>query len=83
MEMAPDQIRTIVLKQLNALLPEPVAISDRTNIVRDLGLDSLAVMDFVMAIEDDLDISVPLDRIAEVETVGDLIRTLGELKAQG
>lgn len=83
MESVSDQIRAIVLKQLSALLPEPVPISDQTNIVRDLGLDSLAVMDFVMAIEDDLDISVPLDRIAEVETVGDLIRTLDELKAQG
>lgn len=83
MELVPDQIRAIVLKQLNVLLPEPVPISDQTNIVRELGLDSLAVMDFVMAIEDDLDISVPLDRIAEVETVGDLIETLGELKAQG
>ena len=65
-----------------AVLPEPVSITDSTNIVQDLGLDSLGVMNFVMGIEDDLDISVPLDRIAEVQTVGDLVKTISELMAE-
>ena len=39
------------------------------------------MMDFVMEIEDKLDISVPLDKIAEVETLGDLIATVQRLKA--
>jgi len=67
---------------LAAVLPQPVPITDSTNIVQDLGLDSLAVMNFVMGIEDDLDISVPLDRIAEVQTVGDLVTTISELVAE-
>jgi acyl carrier protein len=33
-------------------------------------------MDFVMEIEDQLSVSVPLDRIAEVQTLGDLVETL-------
>ena len=37
-------------------------------------------MDFVMEIEDRFDVSVPLDRIAEVETLGDLITTVHALK---
>jgi acyl carrier protein len=38
-------------------------------------------MDFVMEVEDRLDISVPLDRIAEVETLGDLVATIRGLKS--
>lgn len=70
------------MSALTAVLPQPVEITDSTNIVQDLGLDSLAVMNFVMGIEDDLDISVPLDRIAEVQTVGDLVKTISELMAE-
>jgi acyl carrier protein len=36
-------------------------------------------MDFVMDIEDHFDISIPLDRVAEVETVEDLSRAVDEL----
>ena len=80
--MSREEIREVILDTLKALLPEPVEVTDNTNIVRDLGLDSLAVMNFVMSVEDRLDISVPLDRIAEVQTVDDLVKTVGHLLAE-
>lgn len=43
-----------------------------TLITQDLGLDSLAVMNFVMALEDRFDVSIPMDRMIDVETIGDL-----------
>ncbi len=73
-------IRDTVFGMLRAKLEKPVVLKDDTNIVNELGLDSVAVMDFVMEIEDQLDISVPLDRIAEVETLGDLVATVRALK---
>ncbi|MDD2704887.1 MAG: phosphopantetheine-binding protein [Acidocella sp.] len=73
-------IRDIIFDTLRSSLPNAVEISEQTHIVDDLGLDSVAVMDFVMEIEDRLDISVPLDKIAEVETLGDLIATVRSLK---
>ncbi|MEA1671936.1 acyl carrier protein [Nitrospirillum sp. BR 11163] len=75
-----EQIRSLVFDALRASLERPVELSDDTNITEGLGLDSVAVMDFVMEIEDALDISIPLDRIAEVKTVGDLIATACDLK---
>lgn len=75
-----DDIRTMVTPMLRALLPATVALSDSTSMVRDLGLDSVAVMDFVMEIEERLDVSVPLDRISEVETIGDLVTVLRDLR---
>ncbi len=65
---------------LEEVLGKPVSITDDTSIVKDLGLDSLAVMNFIMALEDEYDISMPLDRIAEVDTVGDLARTIEALR---
>jgi acyl carrier protein len=63
------------------VLGHPVQITDNTDIVEDLGMDSLGVMNFVMAIEDFYDISIPLDRIAQIETVGDLIHAVEDLRS--
>ncbi|MEA1671945.1 acyl carrier protein [Nitrospirillum sp. BR 11163] len=80
MQNSAEQIRSLVFDALRASLDRPVELSDDTNITEGLGLDSVAVMDFVMEIEDALDISIPLDRIAEVKTVGDLIAAAQDLK---
>jgi len=63
------------------VLGHPVKINDQTDIVEDLGMDSLGVMNFVMAIEDFYDISIPLDRIAQIQTVGDLIHAVDDLRS--
>ena len=63
------------------VLGRTVSISDDTDIVEDLGMDSLGVMNFVMAIEDFYDLSIPLDRVAQIQTVADLIRAVEELKS--
>lgn len=74
-------IREIIFETLRSSLPKPVEITEKTHIVDDLGLNSVAVMDFVMEIEDRLDMSVPLDKIAEIETVGDLIAAMQNLRS--
>ncbi len=71
-----NEISTI----LEEVLGRPVVIADDTDIVEDLGMDSLGVMNFVMGIEDFYDISIPLDRIAQIRTVADLIRTVEDLR---
>lgn len=74
-----DSIEAEIVGVLKACIPEGTEISSKSGIARDLGLDSVAVMDFVMDIEDHFDISIPLDRIAEVETVEDLGRAVEAL----
>ncbi len=61
----------------NPKITRPVTAG--TVIAEDLGLDSLAVMNVVMDIEDKLDVSVPLDRLADIRTVDDLAHCLAEL----
>ena len=71
-----DDLRDLLEQQLG----KPVDLKTDTKIVDDLELDSLAVMNFVMAVEDKYDISIPLDRIAEVQTVGDLVAVVERLR---
>mgnify|MGYP000042871012 CR=1 FL=1 len=50
-----------------------VALSDATTFQHDLEWDSLTVMDFVAAVEDDFDIIITMNMQAEIETVGQLV----------
>ena len=74
-------IRSEISAIFEQVLNHPVSIEDDTDIVEDLGMDSLGVMNFVMAIEDYYDLSIPLDRIAQIQTVADLIRAVQELRS--
>ena len=47
---------------------------------RDLAVDSLALMNIVMELEDRFDLSIPLDRLATVQTVGDLSDLINTLR---
>jgi acyl carrier protein len=54
-------------------------LSETTELVVDIGLSSLQVMDFVVKIEDQFDISIPLNVLPDVYTLGDFARKLQEL----
>ncbi|HKK35318.1 MAG TPA: acyl carrier protein [Paracoccaceae bacterium] len=54
-----------------------------TRVMADTGMDSVAVMDFVLDLEEALDIDIPLDRLAEARTVADVVREVAGLTAPG
>ncbi len=82
MEATSPSVRDGIADALTQTVGRRIQISDDTNIARDLGLDSLAIMNFIMALEDQYDISIPLDRVAQVETVGDLAKAIEELRSR-
>ena len=55
------------------------AIADTTTFAGDLEWDSLTVMDFVAAIEDEFDIIISMNAQAEIETYGQLIDAVTKL----
>ena len=57
------------------------ALSETTRFAQDLEWDSLTVMDFVAAIEDEFDIIITMNMQAEIETVGQLIDAVEKLRA--
>ncbi len=83
METTTRSVRDGIAAALGQTVGRRIEISDDTNIARDLGLDSLAIMNFIMALEDEYDISISLDRVAQVETVGDLVVAIEELRSRG
>src|SRR3954451_22505449 len=60
-----------------------VALTEGTTFSRDLEWDSLTVMDFVAAIEDEFDILITMNMQADIETVGQLVDAVEELRNQG
>jgi acyl carrier protein len=57
-----------------------VAIDDSTRFTDDLEFDSLTVMDFVAAIEDEFDIIISMNAQAEIENYGQLVDAVVKLK---
>ena len=56
-----------------------VTITDATTFQGDLEFDSLTVMDFVAAIEDEFDIIISMNQQAEIERYGQLVDTVCRL----
>ena len=56
-----------------------VEITDSTTFAGDLEFDSLTVMDFVAAIEDEFDIIISMNQQAEIETYGQLVDAVNTL----
>ena len=59
-----------------------LAIADETTFAGDLEFDSLTVMDFVAAIEDEFDIIISMNQQAEIETFGQLVDAVCKLQTQ-
>ena len=59
-----------------------VAITEATTFAGDLEWDSLTVMDFVAAIEDEFDIIISMNQQAEIENWGQLVDAVVRLKQQ-
>jgi len=58
-----------------------IVIADATTFAGDLEFDSLTVMDFVAAIEDEFDIIISMNQQAEIESYGQLVDAVVKLQA--
>ncbi len=70
-----------VTAQIEPFNKKGVALTDATTFQGDLEWDSLTVMDFVAAIEDEFEIIITMNMQAEIETVGQLVDAVVKLKA--
>mgnify|MGYP000218343261 CR=1 FL=1 len=70
-------------EKIKSLLAERFDVSEdsinlETKIIEDLKADSLDVVDMLMTIEDEYDISIPDDIAQDMKTVGDVVAYLDE-----
>ncbi len=79
------QYDDILLKLYEILRPytqDGQALSESTELVKDLGLDSMKVMQLLLGIEERFDISIPLNIVANVRTVRDFARQIEQFVKQ-
>lgn len=70
-----EELEKIICKNFNIS-----SINKKTNFVKDLGADSLSILEMIMDIEDKFNIIIPENDIRDnsIETVEDLIKYVKE-----
>ncbi len=72
-----------ICRHLAAYNKNNVEMTESTDITADLNIDSVAVMDLIMVIEDEYDITIPINVLSDVRTIGDLAKTVETVRASG
>ena len=72
-----EQVKKIVADKLGV---SEEKVTETAAFVNDLGADSLDVVEFVMEVEIEFDITIPDDAAAKLVTVGDAVKYIDEHK---
>ena len=64
------QVQEIICEQLDV---KPEDVADEKTFTDDLGADSLAIVELVLALEEKFDVKIPDDEVDKIKTVGDAI----------
>ena len=71
-----EKVRDMLARQLTL---SPDKITAESDVVKDLGADSLDVVELLISLEDDCGISIPEDDIVNVKTVQDIVDMIEKL----
>ena len=71
-----EEILEKVISELSALTTSDANLTENSELVTELGLDSFKVLDLLMDIEDEFDISMPVNLLADVHTIKDLAQRI-------
>ncbi len=70
-----EKVKKIVCEKLG--VPE-AKVKEDASFVNDLGADSLDVVEFVMAVEQEFGIEIPDDQATKLSTVGEAVKYIDE-----
>jgi acyl carrier protein len=77
-----EQILKQIQVMLQQILPgDALRVTVDLNLMNDLDLDSLKVLELLEKLEDAYDISIPINILAGIRTVGDLVEEIEKLTA--
>ena len=74
MEIA-EKVKEIISQQLDV---DTAALKPEASFIDDLGADSLAIVELVLAFEEEFDIDIPDDDTEQIRTVGDATKYIQE-----
>ena len=72
-----ERLKEIIIKQFGEV-EKPVTLE--TSYVNDLGADSLDIVELVMELEDEFDVSIPDEDAEKIQTVDDTVKYINEHK---
>ena len=78
-----DETFAKVAELIEPFNKKDIRLTEATSFAGDLEWDSLIVMDFVASVEDEFDILITMNMQAEIETVGQLVNAVEELRTGG
>ena len=70
-----ERVKDIIIVELGV---ERDKVNDDTSFMEDLGADSLATVELVMAFEKEFDVDIPDEDAEKIRTVGDALKYLDE-----
>lgn len=65
------ELQKVLARQLRIKDPETIRMESK--IMKDLGADSLDILQLLMKLEDNYGYAIPDDKLAKFETVGDVM----------
>lgn len=74
-----NEILTEIYKVLTPFAKEDQPLGEESELVTDLGLDSMQVMRLLLEIEDHFDISIPINVLPDIRTVKDFAQQLEKI----
>ena len=80
MNDAAASIESTVREALVVIRPEAASLAGDADLAQAADLDSADVMDLVMEIEDRLDISIPVETMAQARTINELCAGIVQLR---
>ena len=63
-------VKEIIVEQLDV---KPEDVAEAKTFTEDLGADSLAIVELVLALEEKFEVKIPDDEVDKIKTVGDAI----------
>lgn len=72
-----ERVIDIVSRSLDIDLDNQT-ITEESEFIKDLGADSLHLVDLIMALEDKFDIEISDDQAEKLKTIGDVVKYLQE-----
>ena len=74
-----EQVKKILCDQLDL---EEEQVNEDSEVIDDLGADSLDIVDLVMTLEEEFDTEIPDEDIENLRTVGDIVKYIEERSAE-
>ena len=68
--MTIEKVKEIIANQLSVDVKK---LTEKTNIAEELGADSLDVVEILMALEEEFEVSIPDEAIPNIKTIKDVV----------